>query len=122
MGKIPTKMKQRVIVVPKDKVAQELLDRDEATDQQLLELYLSNEEFYFLYKKGIFELINQITGSLIDDFENDSVLEKEKILKIIESLNAQRVMFTNEWLVIIQKIVNLFEEALKRGTGVHFYF
>ncbi|MBX3239061.1 MAG: hypothetical protein KIT80_09790 [Chitinophagaceae bacterium] len=115
-------MGQRVIVVPKDRLAQELLDRDEATDQQLLELYLSDEEFYFLYKRGIFALINQIAGSLIDDFENDSVLEKEKILKIIESLNAQKAMFTNEWLVIIQKIVDLFEEALKRGTGVHFYF
>ncbi len=115
-------MVQRVIVVPKDRLAQELLERDEATDQQLLELYLSDEEFYFLYKQGIFELINQIAGSLIDDFEDDSVLEKEKILKIIESLNAQKAMFTNEWTVIIQKIVGLFEESLKRSTGVYFYF
>lgn len=115
-------MKQRVIVVPKDKVAQELLDRNEANDQQLLELYLNDEEFYFLYKRGIFKLINQIADSIIDDYESDSVLENEKISKIIETLNSQKSSIANSGSSIIQKIIDLFEEALKRGTGVHFYF
>lgn len=113
-------MRQRVITVPKDKIAEKALDFDEATKEQLIELSITEEEFLFLYYNGIIELINQEGETNIDDFEDDSVTGKENLSKVIKALNLR--VDLNVYDELIQNISNLFNEAIDRDTGVYFYF
>ena len=113
-------MRQRVITVPKDKIAEKALDFEEATKEQLIELSITEEEFLFLYQNGIIELINQEGETNIDDFEDDSVTGKENLSKVIKALNLR--VDLNVYDELIQNVSNLFNEAIDRDTGVYFYF
>ncbi len=113
-------MRQRVITVPKDKASEKALDFDEATKDQLIELPIKEEDFLFMYQNGIIELINQEGGANIDDFEDDSIAGKENLNRVIQALNLKQGL-VNSKRQLIQDILNLFEEALARGTGIYFY-
>lgn len=112
-------MRNRVITVPKDKIAEMSLSFDKATKEQLIELSITEEEFLFLYQKGIFELINLTIGTNIDDFEDDAVTGKDNLSKIIRVLNLRGNLNNNE---SIKSLSKLFYEAVDRDTGVYFYF
>jgi len=113
-------MRQRIIIVPKDKTAEKALDFDEATKEQLIELLITEEEFLFMYQNGIIELINKEGKTNIDDFEDDSVTGKENLSEVIKALNSRVDLDANNEL--IQNVSTLFNEAIDRGTGVYFYF
>lgn len=115
-------MRHRIITVPKDKVVENALDFDEATPEQLIELQIKEEEFLFLYKNGIIEMINQEGNTNIDDFEDDSVTGKENLGKVIKALNLKDKLSNNPQYHLIQTLSNLFIEAQDRNTGVYFYF
>ena len=115
-------MKQRSIIVPKDKAAEEALDFGEAIDSQLIKLTLSNKEFYELYKTGIFDLINKIAKVNIDDFEDERIIAKIDLTKIIDSLSNNQLFYSEVTKPLVLQIKQMFEEALKIGTGVYFFF
>lgn len=115
-------MRQRIIIVPKDKVAQEALDFDKATKEQLIELPIGEEEFLCMYNSGIIELINMKGNANIDDFEDDSVTGKVNLNMVINTLSLKESLGNNFQIRLIQKLANLFREALERDTGVYFYF
>lgn len=75
------KERRRIISVPKDKIAQRSLEFDEATEAQLIEISITEEEFLFMYKNGIIELINHAGNSSIDDYEHADVTEKKTLVK-----------------------------------------
>ncbi|TWV92006.1 hypothetical protein [Chitinophaga pinensis] len=108
----------RSIIVPKDKEADILLDTDEATPEQLITLSFDNTEFKELWDAGIFQLINELTESLIDVYEDDAITEKQK-LQLVLSSDIFEISVTTDKL---KQIKTLFQEALQRGTGVYFYF
>lgn len=110
----------KIISVPKNKDAEIALDYNQATEDQLIEISLSDEEFSELWNEGIFSLINDIAGTNIDDFEDDNIIDKEKIKKIIDKLSyiQKSGLLKNK----LGQIITLFEEAFIRGTGVYFYF
>lgn len=115
-------MRQRIITVPKDKKAEEALDYDEAEKEQLIELSIEEEDCQFLYESGIIELINKIGDANIDDFEDDFVRGKENLSKIMIAINLIEFSETDSQHKLVQKILNLFKEAIDRDTGVYFYF
>ena len=115
-------MRQRVITVPKDKIAEKALDFDEATTEQLIELSIKEEDFLFMYQSGIIELINQEGGANIDDFEDDAVTGKENISKVIKALELKSNLRDHARHQLIQNVSSLFNEAFNRDTGVYFYF
>ncbi|WP_149695813.1 hypothetical protein [Chitinophaga sp. CF418] len=109
---------RKTVTVPKDKDAENALDYDEATPDQLLEVLLTDEEFDELWAAGVFDIMNEITGAMIDYFESAEIVEKEKLEKVLES-----DAFTKDAVVDkLAQIKVLFEEALERGTGVYFFF
>jgi len=110
-------MKNRTIAVPKDNEASILLNYDRATSEQLIEVELSETEFKKLWKTGFFGSINSIADVNIDDYEDESIKEKEKLEKVLASN-----IFSSNVSDRINQIKSLFEEALKRGTGIYFYF
>lgn len=117
-----TQSKQRVITVPKDTDAQQALDLDTAISEQLIEMQLSEQDFLMLYSSGVFALINEVSGAIIDDHEDEHITNQIKIKDIIPKLVEKEESVDTELKGMIGDIRKLFEEALSRGTGVHFYF
>jgi hypothetical protein len=115
-------MRTRVITVPKDKKAEEALDFDIATEEQLIELALSEEEFYFLDRSGVIDLINSEGNTIVDDFEADSVTGTENLSKVIEALSSKEFAGNSSQLQVVQSVLTLFKEAFHRNTGVYFFF
>ena len=115
-------MRNKVITVPKNKFAEQVLNFNQAQKEQLIELYLNDEEFEILYKKKLFELINQIAETNIDEYEDDSVSGKEKIGNVLTRLNLENYSLDDEYNKLIKKIINLFEEAFNRDTAIYFHF
>ncbi|PUB24724.1 hypothetical protein C8J95_1202 [Elizabethkingia sp. YR214] len=104
----------KTIVVPKNKEAEISLDYDTATPDQIIELILSNDEFDKLWSKGIFSLINRISQSNIDDFEDEHITD----LNLIHSSFQELKKISND----IPEVVKMFELALMFKTSIHFYF
>lgn len=110
-------MKSRTIVVPKDKDAQNALNYNEATEEQLIEVSLHEEEFISLLNAGFFESINRVAAVNIDDYEDECIVEHQKLVAVSNSK-----LFTGNLSEKVKQIKALFDEAIKRDTGVYFYF
>ncbi|HBN6703794.1 TPA: hypothetical protein L3261_002027 [Elizabethkingia anophelis] len=104
----------KTIVVPKNKEAEIALDYDTATPDQVIELILSNDEFNKLWSKGVFSLINSISQSNIDDFEDEHIID----LNLIYNSSRELKKNFND----ISEIIKMFELALMYRTSIHFYF
>ncbi|MFX1705970.1 hypothetical protein PV783_18530 [Chitinophaga sp. CC14] len=110
-------MKNKTIVVPKNKDAEIALDYDRATPEQLIEMTLDETMFKELWEAGIFDRINNIAGVNIDIYEDEYIAEIEKLEKVLAS-----DIFTANLIDSVKRIKSLFEEAVKRETGIYFYF
>ncbi|WP_312332269.1 hypothetical protein [Sphingobacterium sp.] len=114
-------MKNRYIVTPKDKRAEELLDFNEAGDHDLIQLVLSESQFYQLDACGVFSDLNNMLGCLIDDFEDEAITDKQQLEKGLKYLKNLRPK-DDRTQKLMEEIICLFEEAVKRQTGVYFFF
>ncbi|MDM1045977.1 hypothetical protein HX004_08580 [Myroides sp. 1354] len=104
----------KVITVPKDQAAQDALNYDYAASEQLIELELTKEEFEELWNDDVFTAINRITGSNIDDFEDEHIMDLQVIEHVWNELKTNQIAPTN--------ILQMFELALIHKTSIHFYF
>lgn len=104
----------KLIIVPKDKDAEVALDYDWATQEQIIELSLTDEEFERLWSEGIFTLINRISNANIDDFEDEHITDLNSISNsYIELKNTPHGT---------EDIIKMFELAINYKTSIHFYF
>ncbi|UKB78204.1 hypothetical protein [Chryseobacterium sp. MEBOG07] len=102
------------IIVPKNKEAEIALDYDTASPEQIVELSITNDEFKELWNSGVFILINKISNSNIDDFEDEHITNLDSIHN---SLNELKKSYNSS-----DKINRMFELALSYETSIHFYF
>ncbi|MEZ2443008.1 hypothetical protein AB6805_14895 [Chitinophaga sp. RCC_12] len=110
-------MKDKIIVVPKDKTAKDALIYNTATSEQLIEVTLNEMEYKELWDTGFFDLINNIAGINIDDFEDEGIEDVGRLKKVLTS-----GIFATNAVGKVNQIKSLFEEAVKRKTGIYFYF
>lgn len=115
-------MKKRYIVVPKDNAAVLALDFDLATEEQILEMVLNEEDFISLYNDKVFYLINEWSGASIDDYEDYKLDDIEKLKRSVNQLILNKKSFQNKNQENVSQIIILFQEAIVRNTGVSFYF
>ncbi|MCF6405253.1 hypothetical protein L3C95_20280 [Chitinophaga filiformis] len=111
-------MSSRTIIVPIDKEAENALDYDEATPEQLIEVDLVGNEFKELWDVGFFHALNDMTQAMIDNFESAEIVKKEDLEKVLNS-DVFNMPVSND---ILERLKVLFQEALERGTGVYFFF
>ncbi|SHN16860.1 hypothetical protein [Chitinophaga sp. CF418] len=111
-------MRTRLIEVPKDKEAEYALDYDEATPGQLIRIFLTSPEFVELWNVGFFDVLNEMTLAMIDDFEDAEIIKKEDLENVLNS-DLFNMPVSND---ILDRLKVLFQEALERGTGVYFFF
>ncbi len=116
------KMKKRYITVPKDKKAEKSLDYDEAANEQLLEILIEEEDFTKLCQMNLFSTINEINNSNIDDFEDEVINNSYQMIQTIKHLQNKFKLLNDETKDLVDRIINLFEEAVKRKTGIYFFF
>lgn len=111
----------KVITVPKNPESELALNRNEATNDHLIELHLDTDAFYTLCSNGFFDELNHLTGANIDDHEDDFIKGDENLHKAIQFIeNSLKKHIDHQ--VLLLELKQLFEEALKRKTGVYFYF
>lgn len=111
-----------MIVVPKDKYSEELLNYDQAADNQLNILKLQEPFFHILWEKGIFSNINEICNVNIDDFEDERITNIDNIRSTIKYLENKKASFNKDDQMNIELIIDIFKLALSKNVGVYFYF
>jgi hypothetical protein len=109
----------RQIIVPKDAVAEEALDIDEASDDQLIILHITKEDICFLYDNGIFDLINEVGDVYVTDYDIEWLKEKRKIFHVMHALKLKLLEHPNSLLLV--NLYNLFNEAFIRHTSINFF-
>lgn len=104
----------KIIVVPKNKEAEIALDYDTATSEQVVELSLTHYEFEKLWNEGVFALINNISDSNIDDYEDEHITDLNLISRSYHELKKLPCK--------PEEIIKMFEFAIMYKTSIHFYF
>lgn len=104
----------KIIIVPINKEAELKLDYDTASPNELIEIRLNESEFNILWKKGVFDLINQTCNSMIDNYEYEKINDLILIKNTYNQLNKTYSEYNN--------IINIFRTALELKTSIHFYF
>ncbi len=112
----------RTITVPKDSEAMLKLDMNTAEPSSLLEHDFDEEAFRFLQISGVFSLINSACSSLIDDGEYEGLVGEEVLLSGNAVLMEMYQSAPPKLRVALTPITRLFREAIKRRTGVFFFF
>jgi hypothetical protein len=115
-------MSYKVITTPKNKSVEYALDYDEAQPDQLIELVLNESDFNKLWASKVFDNINKVANSMIDNFEDERIYNEQALKDVVEMLYRQKNKYASDVNSLILEIIRIFEEAIKRGTGVYFYF
>ena len=114
-------MKQ--IIVPLSAEAMKKLDYDQADDDELYIVKLSEQEVHLLFEKNFFNRINEIIDTYIDDYEYEEIIDLRKLV-ILKNLLQDNL--DKEWAdippKIYQNILFLTKLAIAKQTGLFFFF
>ena len=115
-------MNNRFITVPKDQKALIALDFDQASDDQLIEVILDEDEFNMLWNSGFFKHLNRLANAYIDNGEDESITNIEILKNLLKSDLFEMDFQDAKLNQTLKDIKNLFNEAIKHETGVFFFF
>lgn len=109
-----------IITVPNDIDSQNLFINDVNYDENLLRVVISEKSSHKIFEEGFFDLINSIAGSNIGLWESDEISNKSAMIDVLEyfSVKDNKELFSEK--DIIDEILNLFHEAVNRGTSIFF--
>lgn len=111
------------IAVPRTKEGAERFDLNQEKEADVYKWQLTIEEYKTLVSTKIFDLLNHFCGILIDDYENDAILDRERLsIGIIVVGDVMNREIAGEKFQVIEKLAALFVLAYSMNTGVHFYF
>ena len=114
-------MKQ--IIVPLSAEAMKKLDYDQADDDELYIVKLSEQEVDLLFEKNFFNEINNTIDTYIDDYEDEKIIDLRKLIIL---KNLLRDNLNKEWAdippKIYQNILFLTKLAIAKQTGLFFFF
>ena len=114
-------MKQ--IIVPLSAEAMKKLDYDQADDDELYIVKLSDQEVNLLFEKNFFNKINEIIDTYIDDYEYEEIIDLRKLVILKNFLQDTS---NQEWAdippKIYQNILFLTKLAIAKQTGLFFFF
>ena len=113
-------MKQ--IIVPLSAEAMKKLDYDQADDDELYIVKLSDQEVNLLFEKNFFNRINEIIDTYIDDYEYEEIIDLRKLVILKNFLQDTS---NQEWAdippKIYQNILFLIKLAIAKQTGLFFF-
>ncbi|WP_433899483.1 hypothetical protein [Pseudomonas sp. PSE1(2024)] len=109
----------KTISVPLNALAMQRLDMDEAQPSDLAELILTNNQYADLSNSGAFEKINKTLGTLIDEYEDESIKGRKNLATTLAFFSDA---FNSSHLEVFNDIVKLNKIAIEKETGIFFYF
>jgi hypothetical protein len=112
----------KTICVPKNQQALARLDTNSSIENDLIEVTLSNEVYSEVERTGLFSVINKDYGTLIDDYEDDSIVDETILNSIVNDQLFEKLSTSSAVKPTILEIKNLFLKAIEYKTGVFFYF
>ena len=112
---------RRWVVVPKSVDAMSRLDIDQVIFGDLVEFELNQKDFDYLYELGCFDLIYDVIGVYVDDYE-DSLIGWQDALKVHEQLNIMLAGVKGGHDMIGGLFLKCFNHAIQYKTAVYFYF
>ncbi len=115
-------MANRIIIVPVDRKCLQDFNMGKTNADQILTLELDDSDFYELYRDKVFDAINKVADTMIDDYEDDEIVDLGKLMKVISELEERKYEFKKCDDEIVQEIISLCKEAHERKTGIYFYF
>ena len=99
------------------------LDYDQADDDELYIVKLSEQEVDLLFEKNFFNEINKTIDTYIDDYEYEEIIDLRKLI-ILKNLLQDNL--DKEWAdippKIYQNILFLTKLAIAKQTGLFFFF
>jgi len=111
----------KIITIPQTSESMQKMQGDINFKDFQLNFYFSDKEFYDLWDNSIFEKINEVCDSLIDDFEDESILDLDLIQQSIGEL--LKMQFKSDFSSKNRyKLVSILQKALEYNTGVFFFF
>ena len=110
---------RRVIAVPRSLDAARRLDYGQANESDLVEEYVSDEEFRVLHTTGWLDEVNNSCDTLIDDYEDEKILSGPQLTHFLLITQRFSVHYEHEVFAKIQRSADL---AQRFGTEVCFYF
>lgn len=109
----------KMICAPITPEAMTLLDVNKCPDFLLESILLTDDEYELIQKSGAIEKINSSLGKIIDDYEDEAIITSEELIKTRTILETH---LTFENANIMTKIINLNTLAIKKHTGLFFFF
>ena len=113
-------MKMRYVIVPNNAEAANRLEYNLAAPEELIQIVLTENDFYRLEKSGFFSFLNNLVDANIDDYEDEVIQGRDNIQKVLTFIHDFNI--GRQQKVLVNDIERLFTEALLRNTGVYFYF
>ena len=115
-------MRRYVIIVPKNKKADDRFFHGQSIDIELTRWWLTKKEFSTLWNAEVFDLLNEVGDAWIDEYEEGDITSAERLQKSIKALQAEDYSHNAQLSALVDKLIQLMQEALKRGVGIYFYF
>jgi hypothetical protein len=109
----------KLICVPLTLNAMSLLDLDNCPESLLESVTLTNEEHQTLLRSGALNAINSTIGTMIDDYEDENIKSIEDLRKAIKVLEDHLTLENSK---TIKKLIHLSTIAIKKQTGLFFFF
>lgn len=107
----------KVISVPLSNSAMDRLYYDKTEDGDLLELFLTDNDFDILISTGFIQEVNSSLSINIDEYEDEEITEQSmlgKIESITQKYESSSILFS--------KMHQLILVAIEKNTGIFFFF
>ena len=110
------------IIIPKNQESMMMLyENRELNSAELIVFSIPVQDLQLLFKCGFFDEINKEVKALIDDYEEEEIIDKGKIIqlkKVVEDFYSESPIVK----YYMNNFVELANYALKFNTGIFFYF
>ena len=110
----------KVISVPLSVDAMNRLDFNEVQPGDVEEIELDRSHYVFAFESGLFDALNDRLGIMIDDYEDESIKDIQKLKLGLEIIENTKINI--EYAPFFEELERLFKLALEKQTGVFFFF
>ncbi|GHU87408.1 hypothetical protein FACS189476_02810 [Spirochaetia bacterium] len=110
----------KYICVPLSKEAKARLDYNENIDGDLVEINISESDFFQLWDTGLFDSLNEKLDLMFDIGEDEEIKELNKMEKAKEIVGNYYKKYKD--IILLGEIMDLIDVAIRNKTGIFFYF
>ena len=110
----------KIISVPLSVDAMNRLDFNEVQPGDVREIELDRSQYEFAFESGLFDALNDQLGIMIDDYEDESIKDIQKLKLGVEIIGNAKINI--KYASCFDELEQLFKLALEKQTGIFFFF